>query len=69
MKRLFDDPSLPPELRADLQRSRRAGEDYDALAKLPQLRAAWSDPSGRVDDGPAQLRRKPIRRPEYTPAL
>ena len=40
MKRLLDDPMLGSELRAELQRSRRAGEDYDVLAKLPQLRAA-----------------------------
>ncbi|MET0390969.1 MAG: hypothetical protein ABW321_33670, partial [Polyangiales bacterium] len=45
MKRLFDDPELPPELRGDLMRSRAAGHDYDALAKLPQLRAAMSDPA------------------------
>lgn len=45
MKRLTDDPALPAELRADLLRSRRAGRDYDALAKLPALRAALSDAS------------------------
>ena len=49
MKRLFDDPALPPELRADLQRSQRAGHDYDALAKLPELRSALSDPARQVD--------------------
>jgi hypothetical protein len=55
MKRLFDDPALPAELRADLLRSRRAGHAYDPLAKLPQLRSALSDPSRHVDDssGPA----------------
>lgn len=44
MKRLFDDPALSAELRAelraDLGESRRAGEDYDTAAKLPQLRSA-----------------------------
>jgi len=49
MKRLFEDPSLSLDLRAELrdelQRSRRAGEDYDALAKLPLLHSALSDAS------------------------
>ncbi|HKP55840.1 MAG TPA: hypothetical protein VJV78_03940 [Polyangiales bacterium] len=45
MKRMTDDPAMPAELRADLLRSRRAGRDYDALAKLPQLRSALSDAS------------------------
>jgi hypothetical protein len=49
MKRLFDDSGVPPEVRADLLRSRRAGEDYDAVAKLPQLRAALADPSRQPD--------------------
>lgn len=34
------DPELSSELRAELERSRRAGHDYDVLGKLPQLRAA-----------------------------
>jgi hypothetical protein len=49
-------PELPSELRAELQRSRRAGHDYDALAKLPQLRAALAAQSpadGSTEHGPA----------------
>jgi hypothetical protein len=45
MKRLFDDPSLPSELRADLLRSRQAGEDYDPVAKLSMLHSALSHAS------------------------
>jgi hypothetical protein len=45
-------PELPSELRAELQRSRRAGHDYDVLAKLPQLRAALAAQSPA--DGPAE---------------
>jgi hypothetical protein len=36
---------LRAELRDDLQRSRRAGADYDALAKLPLLHSALSEAS------------------------
>jgi len=45
MKRLFNDPAMPSELRADLLRSRAAGRDYDAFAKLPELRSALKDPA------------------------
>ena len=48
MRRLFDDPQLPAELRQDLMRSRAAGQDYPTAAKLLQLRAALSDPA-RLD--------------------
>ncbi|HKU37746.1 MAG TPA: hypothetical protein VJR89_06350 [Polyangiales bacterium] len=40
MKRPPEDSALPPELQAELERSRSAGHDYDVLGKLPQLRAA-----------------------------
>jgi hypothetical protein len=43
MKRLFEDPHLPAELREDLQRSRVAASDYDASAQLVSLRAALLD--------------------------
>jgi hypothetical protein len=45
------DSELPPELRAELQRSRRAGHDYDVLAKLPQLRAALDAAAQAPADG------------------
>ena len=45
-------PELPSELRAELERSRRAGRDYDVLAKLPQLRAAL-DAARAPADGPS----------------
>jgi hypothetical protein len=40
MKRLFEDPALSSELRAELSRAQRAGREYDVSAKLAQLRAA-----------------------------
>lgn len=43
MKRLLEDSQLPSELRADLLRTRAAGRDYPAAAKLLQLRAAMSE--------------------------
>lgn len=43
MKRLLEDPRIASELRADLLRSRSAGQDYQAAAKLLQLRAAFSE--------------------------
>lgn len=43
MKRLLDDAQFPAELRADLLRSRSAGQDYQTAAKLLQLRASFSD--------------------------
>jgi hypothetical protein len=46
MKRLLEDPHMPAELRADLQRSHVAASDYDASAQLASLRAALLD-SGR----------------------
>jgi type IV secretory pathway VirB10-like protein len=44
-------PELPSELRAELARSRRAGHDYDVLAKLPQLRAALDAAAQAPADG------------------
>jgi hypothetical protein len=43
------DSELSPELRAELDRSRRAGHDYDALGKLPQLHAALAATGPGVD--------------------
>jgi hypothetical protein len=71
MKRLFDDPALPfdlrAELREDLQRSRRAGADYDALAKLPLLHSALSDASLQPGATPtsASERMLDARRPSW----
>jgi hypothetical protein len=47
------DSELSPELREELLRSRRAGHDYDALAKLPQLRAALGAAAQAPADGPS----------------
>jgi hypothetical protein len=43
MKRLFEDPETPAELRDDLLRSRIAASDYDAATQLTSLRAALLD--------------------------
>lgn len=53
MKR-SSEPELPSELRAELARSRRAGHEYDALAKLPQLRAALHAAAPAGDGSPAE---------------
>lgn len=45
MRRLFEDPQSPTELRNDLLRSREAGQDYPIADKLTQLRAALEDPA------------------------
>jgi len=45
MRRLFEDPQSPTELRDDLLRSRDAGQDYPIADKLTQLRAALEDPA------------------------
>lgn len=45
MRRLFEDPQSPSELRDDLLRSREAGQDYPIADKLTQLRAALEDPA------------------------
>ena len=45
MRRLFEDPHTPSDVRDELLRSRAAGQDYDASAKLLQLRAALADPA------------------------
>jgi hypothetical protein len=45
MRRLFEDPQSPTELRDDLLRSRKAGQDYPTADKLTQLRAALDDPA------------------------
>jgi outer membrane biosynthesis protein TonB len=50
MKRPLES-ELPSELRAELMRSRRAGHDYDAVAKLPQLRAALEAAAHAPVDG------------------
>jgi len=50
MRRLMDDPQMPAELRQTLAQSHTAGHNYDALAKLAQLRTALSDP--RIDPLP-----------------
>ena len=55
MRRLFDDPQLPAELRQDLMRSRAAGQDYPTSVKLLQLRAALSDPARLALPEPPQL--------------
>jgi hypothetical protein len=49
MKRLLDDSGSPRELRDELLASRRAGHDYDTLAKLPQLRAALERATSATD--------------------
>lgn len=43
MKRLFEDPTLDSELRAELLRSQRAGRDYDVDGKLSAMRQALQD--------------------------
>lgn len=63
MKRLFDDPDMPAELRTDLLRSRHAGRDYDALAKLPELRSALSDASRPSVDAPTSADPSPFAWP------
>jgi len=61
MKRGFDDSSaLPPELRDELSRSRRAGHDYDVLGKLPQLRAALAAAQATGDDPLAEQDVSPL---------
>ena len=51
MKRWFEDPQMPPELRKDLLRSQAAGHDYDVGAKLSGLRAALADSSRQPLEG------------------
>jgi hypothetical protein len=51
---MLEDAQLSTELRGDLLRSRSAGQDYSAAAKLLQLRAALSEPT-RLSDLPKRL--------------
>jgi hypothetical protein len=60
VKPLFDDPAISPELRADLLGSRRAGEDYDVLAKLPQLQAALADAARGTSEPPTAAAGKDV---------
>lgn len=68
MKRPLDQEALPPELRAELLRSRQAGHEYDALGKLPQLRAALNEAAASGRDPLAELESSTLPS-RFNPAL